>query len=319
MRWLKWFIILLLLIAAAFWWLLLEGSAPASADDQFDMASYRAMIAEDQKDLPTAIHIETVGRDAAPGFAAEAGNFGKSYHVAYTSLQISWPDRTIVIGGAVDAATAKEMEQTPAESQFDQAAYDRVLSAMLSADAVYITHEHRDHVMAVARHPDPAGLAPKLRLSRKQIKAMPQFAIGGKLAPEIAAIKPIDASRPHRIAPGVVLIPSAGHSPGSQSFFVRIKDGTEYLMIGDIVWTMSNIETLKTRPRLLQYLMFDPNEQRDIVLAQVRALHDIQKANPGLIIVPSHDDRYLKALVKKQKLIDGFISPEPNQASQELR
>ena len=297
---------ILTLLAVAFWWLMLEGRSPASAPEEYDLASYRAMIADDDENLPIELRIETVGTDVAPGFAAETGNFGSDFHLAYTALQISWPDQNIVIGGAADEATAEEMEQSSQQAQFDQSAYDRITRAMTTASQVLITHEHLDHVMAIARHPDPAALAPNLRLSQGQLDAMPQFAIDGELAPEIAGVTPIDASAARRIAPGVVLVPSAGHSPNSQSFYIRLANGTEYLLIGDIVWQMTNIDTLRTRPRLLQYLMFDPNEDRPRVLAQVRALHDMREANPELVIVPSHDRIYLEGLVETGNLVQGF-------------
>ncbi len=306
MRWLKWVAVLLVILTAVFWWLMIEGTAPKTAEDQFDLAAYRALIADDTQNLPTEIRMETIGSDEAPGFAAETGNFSTSFETAYTSLQIIWPDKQVIIGGAIDGDTSAAMEQSPEARMFDPAAYDRMLKAMFAADEVYITHGHPDHVVAVARFPEPALLAPKLRLNKAQLDSLPKFAVDGKLAPEIAGIAPIAADKPRRIAAGIVLIPTAGHSPGSQSFYVRLQDGTEYLLIGDIVWMMSNIDNLKTRPRLLQYLLFEPDEQRDVVLAQVRALHDMQKANPKLVIVPSHDGRYLKSLVTSQKLIDGF-------------
>jgi len=87
---------------------------------------------------------------------------------------------------------------------------------------------------------------------------------------------------------------------------VKRDDGREYLLIGDIVWAVSNIENLKTRPRLLQYLFFEPNENRKAILRQVRALHDLAQAEPNLIIVPEHDGAYLDRLIEKGDFELGF-------------
>jgi glyoxylase-like metal-dependent hydrolase (beta-lactamase superfamily II) len=87
-----------------------------------------------------------------------------------------------------------------------------------------------------------------------------------------------------------------GHSPGSQVIYVQSAKGREYLFVGDIVWTRDSIDRLTTRPRFLQWIMFDPNEERERVLTQVRGLHDLQEAEPELVIVPSHDLGYLEEL-----------------------
>ncbi len=316
MNWFVRFAILALVIAAGSWWLLLDGNAPKTAENSFEIAEYRQLTKAGSGDLPKEIRIERVGSDVAPGFAAEAGNFAADYATTYTSFQIVWPDRTVVIGGAIDEETSVEMEQSADDRQFDDAAYGRVKTAMMSAEKILITHEHLDHVMAVARHPEPAQLAPRLHLNAAQLAGLPQFAKGGKLPSEIAGITTQDFEKATLIAPGLVLIPTPGHTAGSRSFFITLENGTEYLLIGDIVWKMSNIENLKTRPRLLQYILFDPKEDRSRVLEQVRALHDLQKSNPELIILPSHDKIYLDSLVKAGTLRAKFDLEPPQASSQ---
>ena len=300
---------LIFLVGFAFWWLLLEGKAPDSAYDEFKIGLARSLIEAEIGNLPFEMRIETVGRDVGLGFAAETGNFTNMYEIAYTSLQLVWPDKSIVIGGAVDQDTAAGMVRSKKAASFDQNSYQRVTAAMLEADQVLITHEHLDHVMAVVRHPDPKALAPKLRLNKPQLAALPQFAQEGELPPAFAAVTPIDTGQPTLIAPGVVAIPSPGHTAGTLSFFIRLESGAEYLLIGDIVWAMSNIENLKTRPRLLQYVLFDPKEDRKAVLRQVRALHNLQRYSKEIVIVPSHDAVYLNQLIAEGHLSNRFLLP----------
>ena len=157
--------------------------------------------------------------------------------------------------------------------------------------------------------PSPSVLAPKLRLNKQQINTLPLYENNNELSKAIAKarVNPIRDNEPTLIAPGVVVIPNIGHSLGSQSFFVTLSNGREYLLIGDIVWTMSNIENLKTRPRILQYLLFEPNEDRAKVLSQVRALHDLHNIEPELTIVPSHDLHYLDSLIEQNLLQKKFV------------
>lgn len=297
---------LIAVILGAAWWLLLADSkAPAEAPGLFAIEDWRALMPEDAASLPTEIRVLEIGRDKAPGFAARAGGFGTDWNTTYNSIQIVWPDRTIVIDGAIDADTAIGMKQSEADWAFDAPAYETLLAAMLAADQVLITHEHLDHVMAVARHPDPAGLAPRLVLNAPQIATLPVFA-RGTLDPAIANLAPRLDGTVQQIAPGVVIIPAPGHTPGSQLVFIRTQDGRETLLIGDVAWSLDAVELLTTRPVLTQYMIFDPNEDRTAVKTQLRALHDMMEANPDLTVIPAHDGNLIAGLIADGHLIKGF-------------
>lgn len=298
--------LIVLVLAVAFWWLFLDARAPKNTDGVYDLAAWRVLVQDDQDTAPNEVRIEFIGGDVAPGWAAEAGNFGAPYILVYTSIQIIGSETTLVLGGAVDRMGAESFAQSD-EAWFDADAFDRMTQAMTEADIVTITHEHFDHILGIVRHPDPAAIAPKLLLSERHLTAMARFGRGFTLPESFEGIERWELSAPTRIAPGIVAVPSAGHSPGTIVFYVRTQDGSEYVFIGDIVWAMSNLDTLKTRPRILQYMMFDPNEQRDEVLRQVRALSEMRDAHPDLIIVPSHDRPYLDALVADGALEPGFV------------
>lgn len=293
-----------IVFAAAFWWLLLDSRAPSSADDVFDIAAYRALIADDDE-LPSDVRVEIVGSDEAPGFAVETGGGFSKHALYYTALQIISPSQITVIGGAVDDLTATAISQSET-ANFDADAYERLKASYANAEQIFITHEHLDHVMAITRHPAPETFADKLRLTAPQIQSLPRYAPAGGLSPALASLMAFEIAAPMRVAPGIVVAPAAGHSPGSLVFFVRRDNGQEYLFIGDIVWAMSNIRHLKTRPRLLQYLFFEPDEDRKEVLRQVRALHDISIREPDLIIVPDHDGAHLQQLINQEALGEAF-------------
>ncbi|GAB5456186.1 MAG: hypothetical protein Hens2KO_24150 [Henriciella sp.] len=291
---LKWilriFVGLLAGFALLFWWLLLSGSnAAKTAPGVFDLEDWRAKASASSDALPTAVKIIEVGRDMAPPFAAQAGRFGAPIAMSYNAVEITYPDGVLIIGGAVDRSTAEGMTQSAADWRFDDNAYATLTETMLRADQVLMTHEHLDHIMAIARHPDPAALAPNLVLNGPQIEALPLFA-QGSLDPALAELESRLDGSVEAIAPGVVVVPAAGHTPGSQNVFITLQNGQEILLIGDIVWNLGAIEALKTRPVLTQYLVFRPNyEDRDAVRKQVRALHEIMVANDNLIVLPAHD------------------------------
>lgn len=285
---------LIIVLGILFWWLLLSGSnAPKSAPGVFDLADWRSKASASVDTLPSAIRILEVGKDTAPPFAAQAGRFGAPVAMSYNAVEIFYPDRTIIVGGAVDRPTAEGMALSKTEWVFSDAAYDALAAAMLSAEQVLMTHEHLDHVMAIARHPDPQALAQNLVLNAPQVDALPLFA-DGTLDPALVALEPGLSGDVTPIAPGVVVAPAAGHTPGSQVVFIRLQNGEEILLIGDIVWNMGAIEALKTRPVLTQYMVFSPNyEDRSAVARQVRALHDMIADHPELTVLPAHDRDWL--------------------------
>lgn len=291
-------------LAVLFWWLLLSGStAPKTAPDLFPIADWRAMIAETEiGERPTALTMIEIGSDVAPGFAAQAGAFGADYVVSYTSFVAETPGGQVIIGGAIDEPSAIEIRQSPEAATFYQDRYDGLLDAMVSARAIVMTHEHVDHVMAIARHPDPAGIADHVLLNADQKSALAGFTLSGALPEALQSASPALDGETTMIAPGIVIAPASGHTPGSQVVYISLQNGTEYLLIGDIVWTRDGITALKTRPVLTQFLVFDPNEDRTAVKQQVRALHDLAAAEPDLIIMPSHDQVYLRALINDGKL-----------------
>jgi glyoxylase-like metal-dependent hydrolase (beta-lactamase superfamily II) len=299
---------LIVLFIGAAWWLLMDASAPLKANSEFDLTVFRELVAQgDPSTFPAELRIETLGTDEVPSFAAEAGWFTDDVRMAYTALQLVYRGtnkQTLIIGGAINQSYSDKSAQSAAAT-FDSKAYDRLVSALSSADQIWITHEHPDHVMAITHHPDPASIAAQLKLNQQQLNTLPIFAADEVLDPALSNIAPTPVGMPIRIAPGVVAFPSPGHSPGSVSFFVKLNNGREYLLIGDIVWMMHNIKSLKSRPRLLN-LAFGLGEDRAMVQQQVRALHDLQLAEPELIIVPSHDAIYLDQLVRDNHLIQGF-------------
>lgn len=291
--------------AAGAWWLLIDARAPNEAPEFFSIEEFRSLVAADEGDGPATVRWLEVAHDKAPAWAVQAGRFGAPVEMSYNAVQLAWPGRSMVIGAAVDEEAFETMRQTP-DGRFDERAYRILMASVGGADAVWITHEHFDHVMAIARHPRPQRLAETLRLNPPQLAALPAFIPDGRLPAELEGLEPVAVSRPTRIAPGVVVAPAAGHTEGSQVFYVQRADGQEYLLVGDIVWNMQNIADLSTRPRLLQYVVFEPDEVRTRVLEQVRALHDLMAAEPGLAIVPTHDRAHLRTLTADGLLVEGF-------------
>jgi glyoxylase-like metal-dependent hydrolase (beta-lactamase superfamily II) len=306
MKWLIGLGVVIAIVGAAFWYFLLDATPPAQAEGEFDLAAYRALVAGDAPEtLPTDVRIEFIGENENPAFAAVAGDFSGDRTFAYVSFQIVAPEGSTIIDGAVDRDTLNTMSDNT--GSFDETAYTRVLEAEKSAARVMITHEHLDHVMAITRHPEPDAIAPHLQLTRAQLDGLPEHAPNGVLAPSIANVAPIDLATPTRLGPGIVAAAAPGHSPGTIVIYVRTTTEREYLFIGDIAWLMASVERPQGRPRLIRTFLPGVDPDRPAVLRQLRALHDIAAAEPELVIVPAHDDAYLRRLAGTGALRPQFV------------
>jgi glyoxylase-like metal-dependent hydrolase (beta-lactamase superfamily II) len=304
MKWLAGIGIVIAALAAFFWWAALDAAAPAEADGLIDIAAYRELVANDTPEtLPTAVNVDFVGESKAPSFAVESGAFDGQRTLSYNSFQIVSPSGDTIIDGAVDRQTLDDMSQ--GKGSFNEQTYEDVLATMTRAQNVMITHEHLDHVMAIARHPEPAAIARNLQLTAAQLAGLPEHAPNGQLAPEIAGVPQLDLSQPQRIAPGIVAVAMPGHSPGTILIYAKTAE-REYLFIGDIAWVIGSVEHLRGRPRFITWLMPGVDPGRANVLRQLRALHDLSGANPELVLVPAHDDTYLRGLVSSGVMAEGF-------------
>jgi glyoxylase-like metal-dependent hydrolase (beta-lactamase superfamily II) len=291
------------LLAIAVWWFALDSRAPAKAEGVVPLDTLRAAIAADPVDvLPQSVELYRVGSGEAPMFAVEAGGGFSRFRMAYTAFGLTYADGTrIMVDAAVDRETAASIGDSKA-AKFDDATYDLLLDRIASAQRIVLTHEHKDHVMALVRNPHLPDFVDNAWLPAKQNYGLQRSVLNPAFGPIIEARSTQALDSVVRIGPGIAIAPTPGHSPGSLTVYTRLQDGTEYLFTGDIAWSFQDIERVKTRPRFLQWIMFDPREERERVLAQLRALHDLHRAEPDLVVVPSHDDRYFDTLLEDRKL-----------------
>jgi glyoxylase-like metal-dependent hydrolase (beta-lactamase superfamily II) len=182
---------------------------------------------------------------------------------------------------------------------YDSAAWDRVAKGLAEASAIYVTHEHTDHMGGGVADDKWAR---NLRLTPIQLDS--QVRNHAPISPAVrAAVKPIAYDQYQAVAPGVVLIEAAGHTPGSQMVFVTRADGTEVLFTGDTAWLMENIEREQGPAKIVTMMM---GGDRNRNACQLAALDKIRKTDGKVAIMPGHDKSAMQSLSEQGVFIAGF-------------
>lgn len=159
---------------------------------------------------------------------------------------------------------------------------------------IFLTHAHWDHVGAIPDLPgvpvfvdaaerqfiESGGNATKLIRSFSNV----QYHVYEFTDPPYAGFS---ASYDVFHDGSVVIVPADGHTPGAIIAFVRTPDH-DYALIGDQAWQREGVDIPAERPWLSR-LMVDENPEG--VRANLIQLHELQVANPRLVVVPSHDRR----------------------------
>jgi glyoxylase-like metal-dependent hydrolase (beta-lactamase superfamily II) len=298
LRWL-WYgaLTLLILSVSGYYWLFVDTRMP-SGSYTVDMSEVRKLSDTIAGDKPVEVRVERVTSFRFPMTAAVAGAGWNEVEVPVYSYQIAYPDRAVVIDAGVSG------EETGADPNFDRAAYDRMLAAMRTASAVVVTHEHPDHIGGLVAHPDLAAVLGNTRLTQEQVDH-PEKMFGLSFPDgALANYRALAYDRYHALAPGIVLIKSPGHTPGSQMVFVKTAGGREYLFLGDVAWRFESVERLAARARLVS--MFFLSEDRDAVLLQLAELKRLRDSNPDLVMVAGHDIDQMSRLLKSGAIAEGF-------------
>ena len=295
-------VLLLVACGGAYYWLIGDGNPPATVEPySFDLAAVRAKADELPGGKASDIRVEKVAAFNFPAVASVGGDGWQVTPMAAFSYQVVLPTDTIVIDTAFTAAMGASLG-----AQIDDDAYARMEMAMAEATQIVVTHEHPDHIGGIIAYGDPQGIARALRLNKEQVESLPRYGLTWPAA--LSDYAPIDYTEPLAIAPGVVLIRAPGHTPGSQIIYVKREDGRELLFVGDIGWSLRNIETGKGRPRLLSAFML--KEDRDRIFGQLATLKALHEAEPDLIIVPGHDLAAVDAMIASGAMTAQFqMSP----------
>ncbi len=250
-----------------------------------DIDKVRALATSIEGPLPTKINTEAPVGIEFPGAAVITGWSWSPHKLPIYAYQVMYPDGHIMIDAAMNEEQA---DLGGGASFFDAESYGRMTAALGSARKIVFTHEHYDHTGGAVAHPDAVELLKNQIVLTDLQLAYPENWLGiGFPEDALDEYEPLSYDGMMALAPGIVLVEAAGHTPGSQIVYVRRADGQEYFFIGDVAWTYAGIDQVRTRPNLVSRGLL--GEDRARTHAQVAELKALEAENPTLAIIVGHD------------------------------
>lgn len=293
-------VVIITALAGLYYWVAVDSRMPADTNFALDITEVRQLADSVAGAKPTQIRYEHVLSFEFPRAMAVAGDEWSGVDIPVYAFQVVYPDSSVIIDTAMERVAAKPEFMVPF---YDDAAYQRMQQAIDKASLILITHEHMDHLGGLAAHSNIAALLPALKLTDEQ-RAHPERTWPAVLPEGIFDnLQPLQYERYLAVAPGMVLIKAPGHTPGTQMVYVRLADGREILFLGDVVWKLRNIELQRERPRWTTAMI---REDRHAVFGQIKTLHALSQAEPGIKIVPGHDGPVIDGLTAAGFLQAGF-------------
>ncbi len=282
---------LLLILGAPAYWLLIDSSPHNVAAKPLSLTQLRQLAAAIPGHKPTRVDMEMVAWKLLPGNVFAAGSGLKRRLIGVLAFRLELPDHgPVLIETGTSAAIAKNLGM----DQFDPKAQRHVDLMLRQASLILVTHEHGDHLgglAALSGTKDGLAAASRIKLNQFQLPTAP---LSDKLPwPQgLLLSAKIGSLRPQAVAPGIVVIPASGHTPGSQMIFVSLVDGSEYLFTGDISPMATSWQELRPRSRLLTD--FVAPENRREILSWLQAIAALKQQVPSLHVIPSHDYEWLR-------------------------
>lgn len=285
-------LVIAILVIVIWFYVLQAVPIPEKSSFSFDLEKVRILAKSQEGSRPLMLNSLLICKGAFPKLLMIAGQGFKKHPLPIYAYQIVYPDRTIIVDTAIDRETKKEKMK---RVTFYQEHYAILESALREAALIALTHEHIDHCAGLAQSPYFKEIVPRIVITEEQFKSS-YLESSGFTPQKKQFITPLKYKDLYLLAPGIVLIKAAGHSPGSQMMYIVLEEGTEFLLVGDIAWHMDNIALPQAHPRAVNWLL-----KEDVVAQgqQLRFLHDFHRNHPEVNLIVAHDgdqmDGYLKA------------------------
>jgi glyoxylase-like metal-dependent hydrolase (beta-lactamase superfamily II) len=280
-----------------------ETVAAAEVPFAADLAEIRKVAAQIPGAKPVAVNGIKVAASIRPQKFVFAGGSDAPVEMPRTAFQVVYPDHTVMLDSGLDKETHDSFSTPDKREPYFPDEFAKLQKALDAARMIVLTHFHADHVAGVTQAANSDELAARTVASRHTLDLMtnaphrPHL----KLSPERAArFRAVDYDKHHALAPGLVLIKAAGHSPDHQMVYIALADGREILHSVDVAWNFDNIRLVRGKAA--------PWVKEDVaaVNGQLRWLNAVSANEKNVTILVTHDGTLLDRL-RGEGVVGGLL------------
>jgi glyoxylase-like metal-dependent hydrolase (beta-lactamase superfamily II) len=244
---------------------------------------------------PIAVNVARVAASVRPNRFVIEGGDDTPITMPRTAFQVVYPDATLMIDSGLDQETHDSFSTPDKREPYFPAVFVKLQKALDEARMIVLTHFHADHVAGVVRAANFDELAGKTFVSVETARSLlntphrPHLAM---TADQINQFVIFDYGDYYPIAPGIVLIKSAGHSTDHQMVYIALQSGREILHSVDVGWVLENIRQVKGKAAPWV------KEDKGAVLGPLRWLNKILHGEPNISLLVTHDDALIDVAIK---------------------
>jgi hypothetical protein len=254
-------LLVLLLVGIPYYWLMLDNSAPPSKPQPVSIAQLRALANAAGDRGPERIRFELVATSTQMGNRIAAGTGLRSAELYVLSYLLEYAaGDPVLIGGGMTSADAQQAGMR----SFSRRAQARIEKALGKAQML----------IPLSQIPEQLGA---LHMIAGTAKAK---ALDANLAAQQAEDR---KGAPHKVAPGVVVVPAPQLRVGARMIYVQLASGREYLFAGSVSPTKENWLQQRLPARLVTD--FGRKEDRSAMRSWLITLRALKRQAPGLMIV----------------------------------
>lgn len=249
-------------------------------------------------------HISTGINHRTAAFAYRGGSFFDKRDFAMSAVLVKHPKGNLLIDTGFGNDIREHFQSMPlyfrmttdfqpgtsAATQLSTKGYP-----LDSVSTILLTHAHWDHVSGIPDFGNTPVLVTKEELkyiqSEEKLSALARsFKDAQYTTYQFQNIPYLNFPVSHDLYNdgSIVIVPSAGHTPGSIIIFINLPSGEKYAFVGDLAWQLEGITQLEERPWIQSFLA-DSDEKA--VQENLKKVYSLHKRFPDLKIVPAHDSR----------------------------
>jgi N-acyl homoserine lactone hydrolase len=251
--------------------------------------------------------IDTGGTSVARGYGIGGSTEGEQWDVTAPAVLLRHPSGDLLIDSGISFQAQEEakaltgwrrfvFDQTAGRSQPRRNVKDSLAAlGVTRLKAVILSHAHADHAGGLVALTDvPVWLgadeAAFVSANPRQV-VMPAHAkaLENRMVSIPFEAKPYATYEQSFDVFGdgsVVVVPTAGHTPGSVATFVRATGGKRLLHVGDLINLAESIDKKVGKSWLMSTLT---DEDADATAREVARLVELHEKDPSLTILPAHD------------------------------